>query len=69
MVRPVAPEFRAVEMLGWIDHDEAWEKGEPANYDPEKTRVIAQEQLLDPTSWFNGCYAGHDEPEGLRPAD
>ena len=64
VVRPVAPEFRAVEMLGWIDHDEAWKKGEPADYDPEKTRVIAQEQLNAPM-W----YAGHDEPEGLRPAD
>ena len=45
VVRPVAPEFRAVELLGWIDHDEAWELGEPSNYDPEGTRLIGEEHL------------------------
>tara|TARA_B100001146_G_C16200103_1_gene443928 strand:+ start:2330 stop:2839 length:510 start_codon:yes stop_codon:yes gene_type:complete len=44
VVKPVAPEFRAVEILGWIDHDEAWEKGEPSGYS-EDTRVIAEEHL------------------------
>ena len=45
IVRPVPPEFRAVELLGWIDHDEAWELGEPSNYDPEGTRLIGEEHL------------------------
>jgi len=49
IVRPVAPEFRVVEILGWIDHDEAWEKGEPSGYDPENTRVIGEEFLSPPT--------------------
>ena len=64
MVQPVAPEFRAVEMLGWIDHDEAWEKGEPSGYDPENTRVIAQEQL-NPAMW----YAEHHEQQRTGQTD
>ena len=48
VVRPVVPELRAVEMLGWIDHDEAWEKGEASGYDPENTRVIGEEFLSPP---------------------
>jgi len=64
VVQPVAPEFRAVEILGWIDHDEAWEKGEPSGYDPENTRVIAQEHLTVPV-W----YAGHDGDTQVRQPD
>ena len=60
VVRPVAPEFRAVEILGWIDHDEAWEKGEPSGYDAEGTRVIAEEFLNPPMT-----YAGGDGEEGV----
>jgi hypothetical protein len=52
VVRPVAPEFRAVEVLGFIDHDEAWEKGEPSGYDKENTRVIAEEFLSPPMDYF-----------------
>ncbi len=48
VVRPVAPELHTVEMLGWIDHDEAWEKGEPSGYDPEGTRTIGEEFLSPP---------------------
>ena len=51
VVKPVAPEFRTVEMLGWIDHDEAWEKGEPSHYDPEGTRTIDESRLNDPTTY------------------
>ena len=51
VVRPVAPEFRAVEILGWIDHDEAWAKGEPSGYDAENTRVIAEEYLNPPMTY------------------
>ena len=50
VVKPVAPEFRAVEILGWIDHDEAWEKGEPSGYS-EDTRVIAEEFLNAPMTY------------------
>ena len=60
VVRPVAPEFRAVEILGWIDHDEAWEKGEPSGYDAEGTRVIAEDFLNPPMT-----YAGEDGEEGV----
>ena len=45
VVRPEAPEFRSVEMLGFIDHDEAWELGEPSGYDKKNTRVIAPQHL------------------------
>ena len=51
VVRPVAPEFRAVEILGWIDHDEAWAKGEPSGYDADNTRVIAEEYLNPPMTY------------------
>jgi hypothetical protein len=50
VVKPVAPEFRTVEILGWIDHDEAWEKGEPSGYS-EDTRVIAEEHLHAPMTY------------------
>ena len=56
VVRPVVPEFRAVEILGWIDHDEAWEKGEPSGYDAEGTRVIGEDYLNSPMT-----YTGADE--------
>ena len=49
----VAPEFRAVEILGWIDHDEAWEKGEPSGYS-EDTRVIAEEHLHPAMNYTRG---------------
>ena len=51
IVRPVAPEFRSVEMLGWLDHDEAWELGEPSQYDPEGTRLVAEEYLKSVFDW------------------
>jgi hypothetical protein len=51
VVRPVPDEFRSVEMLGWIDHDEAWELGEPSGYDEENTRVIAANHLHSVTTW------------------
>ena len=51
VVRPVAPEFREVEMLGWINHDEAWELGEPSGYDADNTRVIAPDYLKPVTEY------------------
>lgn len=42
---PLGPEFRRVELLGWMKYDEAWEAGEPASYDPEKTRLVPIERL------------------------
>ena len=60
VVRPVPDEFRTVEMLGWIDHDEAWELGEPSGYDPENTRVIAANNLRSITTW-----AADGEEEGI----
>ena len=51
VVRPVPDEFRSVEMLGWIDHDEGWELGGPSGYDPENTRVIAANRLHSVTTW------------------
>ena len=60
IVRPVAPEFRAVEMLGWINHDEAWEKGKPSHYDHENTRIIAEDYLNAPMT-----YTGVNAEEGI----
>ena len=53
IVRPVMPELRAVEMLGWLDHDKAWELGEPSGYDPEGTRTITPEHLDSVTEYSN----------------
>jgi len=47
VVRPV----RTVEMLGWLDHDEAWELGKPSGYDEDNTRVIAANHLHCVTTW------------------
>lgn len=44
---PVGPEFREVELLGWLPYDEAWELGTPSNYDAANTRVVAS-GLLHP---------------------
>lgn len=44
--RPIPPEFREVEMLGWISMDDAWQLGTPADYDPHgNTRTISVEHL------------------------
>ena len=51
VVNPVAPEFRTVEILGWINHDRAWKIGEPSGYDPEGTRLIAEEHLKSVLDW------------------
>lgn len=51
VAKPVAPEFRSVEILGWIDHDEAWEKGEPSGYSPD-TKVISEEYLQPATTYI-----------------
>jgi hypothetical protein len=49
--RPEPPEFRQVELFGWMRDDEAWEVGRPSEYDPEKTRVVDVALLhgYDPT--------------------
>ena len=49
VVQPVPPEFRVVDILGWIDYDEAWEKGEPSHYDPENKRAIGGQFLNAPS--------------------
>jgi hypothetical protein len=48
VVRAVAPEFRAVDILGYIDYDEAWDKGQPSPYDDSgNTRVIESKYLKE----------------------
>jgi hypothetical protein len=42
-VRPVVPEFRQVEILGWIDADLGWQIGEEKSYG----RLIPIDELLD----------------------
>lgn len=40
------PEFREVEMWGWIPYDEGWEKGIVADYDKNgNTRMVPRELL------------------------
>jgi len=38
-------------MLGWLDHDEAWELGGPSGYDADNTRVIAPDFLKAVTEY------------------
>lgn len=45
---PEPPEFRTVEVLGWLDYDMAWDDGKPSHYAPETTRLISEEMLNDP---------------------
>jgi len=44
VAKPVMPEIRAVEILGWLPHDLAWEKATPSDY-AENTRVISPQHL------------------------
>jgi hypothetical protein len=39
------PEFRTVEVWGWLDMETAWALGEPATYDKENTRLIHRSEL------------------------
>ena len=41
----IPPEFREVDVLGWIDMDEAWKKGDPSSYDSEGTRLVSPTHL------------------------
>ena len=50
IARAIDPEFTAVELIGWIDHDEAWEKGEPSGYSAN-TRIIKQQFLNHPADY------------------
>lgn len=42
------PNFRDVDLVGWLDAQEAWDLGEPAWFDKSnKTRVVDQHKLRD----------------------
>ena len=41
----VEPEFRVVNLHGWMHYDEAWTIGEPSSYSPETTRVVDVSKL------------------------
>ena len=41
----IPPEFREVDVMGWIHMDEAWEKGTASSYDSEGTRLISPSHL------------------------
>ncbi len=45
VAKPMPPEFREVEIYGFIGYDKAWEIGLPSQYDPENTREISIELL------------------------
>ncbi len=45
VARPVMPEMRQVEILGWLEYDKAWDLGAPSKYDPDNTRVIDPQHL------------------------
>ncbi len=53
VAQPEPPELRSIDILGWIDHDEAWEKGKPSSYAPDSTRNIAS-TLLKSVTEFEG---------------
>ena len=45
VAQAIPPEFREVQVLGWIDMDEAWDKGVPSSYDSEGTRLLSPTHL------------------------
>ena len=51
VAQPDPPELRSVDILGWIDHDEAWELGKPSSYAPDTTRNIASTLLKSVTEF------------------
>jgi len=53
VAQPAAPEFRVCEILGWINHDEAWSVGDPSGYDAKNTRVVS-EHYLQPATTYTG---------------
>ena len=51
VAQPEPPELRSIDILGWIDHDEAWELGKPSSYAPDTTRNIASTLLKSVTEF------------------
>ena len=48
VARPAAPEFRSVDIWGWIEFDKAWDEGEPV-YGKNNVREINRRHLnVDP---------------------
>jgi hypothetical protein len=45
VAQPKPPEFREVEVWGWLDYDEAWSLAEPAHYAPDTTRLLHRSHL------------------------
>jgi hypothetical protein len=41
----IPPEFREVDVMGWIHMDEAWEVGVPPDWDPKDSRVVSPSHL------------------------
>jgi len=62
VAQPEPPELRSVNVLGWIDHDEAWELGKPSSYAPDTTRNIAS-TLLKSVACFGGVIGGSFEQQ------
>jgi len=62
VAQPEPPELRTVNVLGWIDHDEAWELGKPSSYAPDTTRNIAS-TLLKSVACFGGVIGGSFEQQ------
>ena len=45
--QPVAPEFRTVELWGWIDYDEGWSIGDPSGFSDD-CRYVPRGRLNAP---------------------
>ena len=43
----VAPEFRSVDVWGWLTMETAWNNGEPSTYDPEGTRLVRRDYFQE----------------------
>lgn len=44
-VEAVAPEFRQVDIWGWLSYDRAWEIGGPSSYSDD-TRIVARSDFI-----------------------
>lgn len=45
VAKPIAPEFRKVEIYGYLEYDIAWSLAVPTDYDPDNTRELGSEFL------------------------
>lgn len=47
VAEPVMPEMTSCIVHGWMNYDDAWERGVVSDYDPDNTRLIDIKELIE----------------------